>query len=402
MYFDLEDFEFEEFEENLEDAAGRSYEKSQFMAALVEENFDGIIGMANCSNFFLTGPAGSGKSYLAKCFAQTAKENDYDVYQIDCEDIMEEDDADKGWKGIFEKVLEKTDPEGDYDKKMFLYLENLDAVKDDRKSVRVIASSLKKINNVDCKCIIVSTDLTGTSIPTAILKQFAIIELDKPDEEARIEFFKSVLKITLEDEEKNIIFYPLATGTEETQKNAPQYDELSVLALYCAEKTEGLTFGQLQIVFNQLNRQLKTTLQRITDGDAGAIKAHVTNPQKAYLVTEEEFLEIIAKVRKGAKVLEQAENVEKSGGNTGAVSVVSQPQVVYAQPMVMPGMPMAGGYPMPGGYPMGTPTNGEDAKLEFVKQVADDENPMVKDLDRVYEMAQESIGTEKSDMEGFM
>ena len=60
MYFELDDFEFKEFDENLEDASGRTYEKAQFMAALVAEDFDGIIGLANCSNFLLTGPAGSG------------------------------------------------------------------------------------------------------------------------------------------------------------------------------------------------------------------------------------------------------------------------------------------------------------------------------------------------------
>ena len=134
------------------------------------------------------------------------------------------------------------------------------------------------------------------------------------------------------------------------------------------------------------------TLQRITDNDVDAIKAHVQHG-KGYVVTEEEFLEIIAKVRTGAKVLEQAEKVEKSGGDVGAVSVVSQPQVVYTQPMIMQGMPMGGGYMMPGGYPMGTPANAEDAKLEYVQKVANDDNPMVKDLDRVYEMAQERIGT---------
>ncbi len=404
MYSGLEDFELADFDENIDDASGRAYEKSQFMAALVNEDFDGIIGMANCSNFFLTGPAGSGKSYLARCFAQTAKEEDYEVYHIDCEDIMTEEDPGEVWKEIFADVIRKSDVDGDYDQKIFLYLENLDAVKENRKSVRVISAALKEIANVDCKCIIVSTDITGSSVPTTILKQFSIIELDKPDEDARKDYFKSLLKIKWEnpDNEKEVIvFYPLALGAEEKKEDDKDYDELSVLALYCAEKTEGLTFGQLQIVLNQLNRQLKRTLQRITDNDVSAIGAHVKYG-KGYVVTEEEFLEIVAKIRNGAKVLEQAERFEQGRGN---IPAMAQPQVVYAQPMMMSNMQMSnmqmvGGYPMAGGY--GTPATPDDARINFLKQVADDANPEVAALQTAFDIAQTSINTDQSGMEGFV
>ncbi len=402
MYSDLDDFKLEDFDETLEDASGRAYEKSQFMAALVDEDFDGVIGMANCSNFFLTGPAGSGKSYLIRCFAQTAKEEDYEAYHIDCEDIMAEDDPGEVWKDIFADVIRKADVDGEYDQKIFLYLENLDAVKENRKSVRVISSALKEIFRMDCKCIIVSAGITGASVPTSILKQFSIMELDKPDEDARRDYFKSLLKIELEDSEDDdeeaeaIVFYPLALGADENKETEEDYDELSLIALYCAEKTDGLTFGQLQIVFNQLNRKLKTTLQRITDKDADSIKAHVKNG-KGYVVTEEEFLEIIANIRKGAKVLEQAERFEQGGGNS---SVVSQPQVVYTQPMMMPNMQPMGGYPMPGGY--GTPGKPEDARIDFLEKVANDDNPEVSALNTAFEMAQTSVNTDNSDMEGII
>ena len=252
----LDDFKYEGFDENLDNVAGREYEKAQLLASMTDQAYDELLYMPNCSKFLLTGPTGYGKSYLAKCYAQSLKENQYELYHIDCESIMEEEDPDQIWQDIFREVLEKTHPEGDYEQKMYLYLENIDVLKDNKKCTKLVAASLKALSDADCRCIVLCTDIDGTSIPTVILRQFTIMELGLPDEDERREYFQSLLGFEIEnpyDGEDARTFYPLSVSADHNQ----QGEDIDLIASYCAEETKDLSFAQLELVLNQVNRKLK-------------------------------------------------------------------------------------------------------------------------------------------------
>jgi len=374
----LDDFEYEGFDESLENVSGREYEKAQFLASAVEQEYDELLYMSNCSKFLLTGPTGYGKSYLAKCYAQTLKEKDYKLYHIDCEDIMDEEEPESVWKEIFRDVLEKTHPEGDYEQKMYLYLEHLDSLKDNKKCIKLIASSLKALSDADCRCIILSTDIDGTSIPTAILRHFTIMELGVPNEDERRAYFQSLLGFEIEnpyDEEDTRTFYPLSVSADHTQESDDEpMEESDLLATYCAEETKDLSFGQLEQVLNQVNRKFKARLQEITDGDASAVFSHVKSGKKHYVVTEDEFRTIIAKVRKMGNVLRQAEGKLNSVDNR-ANMVVSQPQIAYAAPpMIVQGMPMANAYGVPA---YGVQSNIVNSQEQLLNNAVESDNPEV-------------------------
>jgi len=374
----LDDFEYEGFDESLENVSGREYEKAQFLASAVEQEYDELLYMSNCSKFLLTGPTGYGKSYLAKCYAQTLKEKDYKLYHIDCEDIMDEEEPESVWKEIFRDVLEKTHPEGDYEQKMYLYLEHLDSLKDNKKCIKLIASSLKALSDADCRCIILSTDIDGTSIPTAILRHFTIMELGVPNEDERRAYFQSLLGFEIEnpyDEEDTRTFYPLSVSADHTQESDDEpMEESDLLATYCAEETKDLSFGQLEQVLNQVNRKFKARLQEITDGDASAVFSHVKSGKKHYVVTEDEFRTIITKVRKMGNVLRQAEGKLNSVDNR-ANMVVSQPQIAYAAPpMIVQGMPMANAYGVPA---YGVQSNIVNSQEQLLNNAVESDNPEV-------------------------
>lgn len=384
----LDDFEYEGFDETLNDASGREYEKAQLLASVSDQAYDELLYMPNCSKFLLIGPTGYGKSYLAKCYAQTLKEKEYKLYHIDCEDIMEEEEPDQCWKEIFRDILEKTHPEGDYEQKMYLYMENLDLLKDNKKCTKLVASSLKALSDADCRCIILATDIDGTAIPSSVLRQFTIMELGVPDEDERRAYFQSLLGFEIEnpyDEEDTRTFYPLSVSADHVQQSddEEEMDEIDLLAMYCAEETKDLSFGQLEQVLNQVNRKFKARLQDITDGDAKAVFSHVKSGKKHYVVTEDEFRAIIAKVRKSGNVLRQAEGKENSSGNV-VNTVASQPQIVYAAPpMMMQGMPMAGAYGM---QAYGMQPNMVNPQEQLLNNATDSDNPEVSAVRDAFNM----------------
>ena len=393
----LDDFEYEGFDENLDAVSGREYEKAQFLASVAEQAYDELLYMPNCSKFLLIGPTGYGKSYLAKCYAQTLKEKDYKLYYIDCEDIMDEDEPESIWKEIFRDVLEKTHPEGDYEEKMYLYLEHLDLLKDNKKCTKLFAASIKALAEADCRCIIVSTDIDGTSIPASILRQFTIMELGLPDEEERRAYFQSVLGFEIEnpyDEEDTRTFYPLDVSADATKQDEDDSEEeIDLIATYCAEETKDLSFGQLEQVLHQVNRTLKARLQEITDGDASAVFSHIKSGKKHYVVTEEEFHAIITKVKKSGNVLRQSEGKLNSVANNfvanGTNTVVSQPQIVYAAPpMMMQGMPMGNGYGMPG---YGMAQNVVNPQEQLLESVANSDDPEVSAVRDAFNMIPDDL-----------
>lgn len=327
--YSLEDFECEEFAENLEDVVGRTYEKVQLMAAVPDDEdfyFNQLLQLTNYSMYLFSAPTGYGKSYLAECFAQTMLENDYQVYQIDCEEFMEEEAPESIWKSLLEECVKKSDPEGFEEQKVCLYLQNLSAVESDKKCTRAIAKGLKKISNCNCRCIVLATDNDFSKIPSLILKQFVVLELGLPDEEERTKFFEKFMEFYITDPmtEEDVPFYLVSAKAEEDDE-----EDLERLAMYCAEKTEGLSFGQLMSVMEQVLKAFKMRLKIATDNDFSNTFAQLS-AGTGCCVEEAEFLAIIAKVKKIGDVLKQSEAGEKSAGDQGIVvaPVINPPQVV--------------------------------------------------------------------------
>lgn len=385
--YGLEGFKYEGFDENLDDVSGYSYVIAQFQAAVVDEPYDELLSLPNCSRFLLMAPAGYGKSYLAKCFSCTAQENGYQLYHIDCEEIMEEDDPDQLFREIFRDVLELSHPEGSEEGKVYLYMEHMEALSENRKCIKIVSRALEAVAAADCRCIVVLTALDAAQVPIAILRQFTVLELGLPDEDERREYFESLLgyEVKERDGESSIVFYPLNVMTEDLSGEVSEEEranECALLALYCAEKTDGLSFGQLEEVLLLLGRKLKRRLQEITDGDPDNTLAQI-KMGKEYIIPEEEFLEIISKVKKTGALLLQAQKAGRSVTNGAAV--VGQPQIVYAQaPMMMPGM-------MPGMSGYGTVQSADDARMQLLDDAADSDNPEIEKVLGAFDMIPENL-----------
>ena len=386
--YDLSDYAYDGFRADLEEVSGFAYEKTQLFASMVQEDYDGILFVPCCSKFLLTGPEGYGKSYLANCFSQTLKDAGYSLYRIDCEDIMEEESPENIWKELFDGIMEKTDPDAYDNEKVFLYLENLDVLKDNKKCTKVVASFLKKLSDLDRICIVVSISETGMDIPMPILKQFVVLELDIPDEDSRREFFEKVLGFSVtnpDDPDETIEFSPLdfSVGTEEEAING--FNQLSVLAGFCAEKTEGLSFGQLDLIVNQLVKKAKARLINGTSGNAEFIFSCIQQ-NNGYIVTEEEFDDIIDRVKQAGKLLEQKETKVESTN-----SAIMPTQIICAGATPgMQGLQQIGsqGNWMMGGFG-GNVTQSQEAYEQFLEAGSGD-NPKVSAILELYKAKSKS------------
>ncbi len=334
--YTLEDFQLEESNLNLNYVYGRQKEKELLLSALGDESFDSLLYLASCSMYLLTGPSGVGKAHLAYCFARDLQLNaGFYVYQIDCEDIMDEEKPELIWEVLLDALIARSDPEGEEGENLCLYLENLRAVKEQHKSVKIITKKLKALKTRKCRCIILATDTTGDEIPTSILKQFTIMELENPNEDERTNVFQQNLSFEVSgfdvetEEEISLMFFPIDISADKNGGDtsaAGMKGELQRIAMYCAENTEGFSFAQLEQVIVLLSKRLKMNLKTVTDNDAEVIIDHIKQGQKtnekSYIVEEEDFLSIIAQVRKAGEILKRADESEHNKNKEGSGTVV--------------------------------------------------------------------------------
>lgn len=374
--------------DRFEDMCGREYEKELLLSSVFENDFNELLYITNFSFYLASAPKGYGKAYLAMCYAQTLKENGYHVHRINFAEIMKDEGNDALLKTLFNELIERTDPDGESSEKIYIYFENFKLIFEEEKYETIVLEALKKISDLDCKCIIYTTTEDITIISTNFLTMMDIMELDLPDESARREFFEKFLRVNVinpsNDEEVKEI-YPINISAQETES---EHKELDILSIYCAKETEGLSFGQLEKIRIILMKVLKTKLMRLTNGMCDdALWSHVTMG-KMYCIDEEGFEEIVYKVRKSGETMRYTENA------SGVSSVnASQPQIVYAMPPGMPGGMMNYGSMM--GYGDMMQGNGafvaqQKAREKMLEDAAGD-NPEVATLNAAFSMAEEAI-----------
>lgn len=378
--YELDEKELDMYDE-FEVVCGRDYEKKLLRAAIFNNDYNELLLINDFSMFLVTAPQGYGKSYLAKCYARELTSNGYRVHEIDCEEIMEDENSDTLLKRLFDEVIERTDPDGESEEKIYLCLKNFRMVSEEKKYEKIVLEAFKKIDALNCKCIILATDEDVTSISKNILTVMDIIELGLPDQSERREFFASYLGVDVEnplnDEEIETI-YPINISAQETE-----HDERDNLAQYCAEHTEGLSFGQLKKVNQILEKILKSKLVEMTNGMSDDALWSQISMGKNYCIDEEAFDEIVSKVRRVGALMSHKENC--FGDNP--VNNVSQPQIIYAMPPGIQGGMVGYGDMIQGNGNFVTQQKAREKMLEN----ATGENPDVNTLNAAYAMAEEMM-----------
>lgn len=374
-----------ECNESLEDMCGREYEKWLLQSAISETDFNNLLSINNYSIFLVTAPYGYGKNYLAECYAQTLIQNGYKIHQIDCEAFMKEENPDMLLENILAELAEKTAPNNPYKKKMYLYMKKFGCMAKDEKCEKILMNFFMQLDEYDCNCIFLAAEEDVSSISVPILRNMEIVELGVPDLSERREFFADYFGVNVVNplnEEEEVTIYPLNISAKEKEDGKIDIDD-DVITLYCAEGTEGLSFGQLAKVIKILSKILKTKLIEATNGDYEEGLYSVVTQSKKYCIEEEEFAMVVSKVKKsGTFTSGRTHSVQ--GAVQQVSPVIAPPQIVYAMP---PGMPA--GQMTYSNYSGSNPgaLNVSSKVREQLLNDATSANPSVKSVNEAFAMA---------------
>lgn len=325
-----------ECNESLDEICGREYEKWILQAGITEKDFNDLLSINNYSIFLLTAPYGYGKTYLAECYAQTLVQNGYKIHQIDCEAFMKEDAPDALLENVLAELAEKTAPNNPHKKKMYVHMKKFSCLAEDEKCEKVLLNFFRQLDMYDCNCIFLATEENVSSIPVSVLRSMEIIELGLPDLSERRTFFADYFGVRVFNplnEDEYVDIYPLNISAKEKENGKIDIDD-DVITLYCAEETDGLSFGELTQVIKLLSKILKTKLIEATNGDYEDGLYSVVTHSKKYCIEETEFKMVVSKVKKNGAFTCGRANLAQSAMQQTA-PVMTQPQIVYAMP---PGM----------------------------------------------------------------
>lgn len=368
------DFSFAEEEYTLDDVLGREQEKKELHAAMPSADLDEILIISNFSAILFCGGHGCGKSYLIRCFAGTLMQNGFCLYETDCAEILRKEDAGRVWSHIFEEILVRTNPEGEFRERIFLKLTHLDAVSENSEAAGLLADYLERLSEEDCMCIIAAECDLCEDISIKLLDQMMIMDLELPCHEDRRAYFERYFTVEIDNPE----------NANEILTFTPLNFSMDTFAHFCAEKTDLLNYFDMERVIQQCKRIWKAKLADIVLQE-DEIYAQLMNP-KGIRVDEDEFLDVVKRVKKFSKnretIASAARNRSSVQNNVSAAPTIIQvpavqaaPQIVYAQAPDS----VRNSRVIPAVYD--TAPNSLTAVLDRI-----DEDPMISDLLHAYNM----------------